>query len=287
MSSTFRHNKKRNTGLVYEQLVRRMALSMVDRDPENYLKALSIVKKYYSPGQPLAKEREIFEVISKSHGLSEQVARKVLSEIVKYASSIDEAKIDIKKSNLIKDIHHTFGQDFFNVHRVSEYRLLASVQLLIEQSRNKKQNISEGVQKIQLEESLIKYMTVPLQENSSKNRGEKVDGLVAALAMKKFEQRYSGSLNESQKKTIRRFMNYSMTGNKDQFKREMEEERKGLLEKLEASRGMKCFKDDNVMGQRLNEALDSLRALSDVSSEKAVQELLLFHKLTAEIDSEE
>ena len=287
MSAHFRHNKKRNTGLVFEFLVRRMASTMIDRDPEGYLKAVGIIKKYYSPNHALAEEKEIFDAISNNRGIPEVSARRILEQVRKHAQELDQKKIEIKKSNLIKDVNYAFGQDFFKVHRVPEYRLLASIQMLIEQYRYDGSTITEDVNKIQLEESLVRFMKTPVQEKAVIVSGQKVDGLVASLAMRKFEERYSGTLSESQKKTLRRFMNYSMIGNKEQFRREMEEEKTLLLKKIESSKSMKCFKEDPVMSERLNEATNSLSKLSDLISEDSVQELLLYHKLAAEIDSDE
>lgn len=288
MSSTFKHNKKRNSGLVYEFLVRRMGLSMVDKDPESYSKAFSIIKKYYSDGQPLAKEREAFEVISKSRSLNENTSRRVLSEIKKHILNLDAKKLEIKKSNLIKEIHYSFGQDFFDIHRIPQYRLYASIQMLLEQyKKSASNNISEGVNRIQLEEGIVKYMMSTPESEKNVIRGEKVDNLVAAIAMKKFEERYSGSLNESQKKTLRRFMNYSMTQNSEQFTREMEEEKKSLLESIKKSVDMKYFKEDSIMKERLSEALSSLNKLNNLTSESSVQEILLYHKLVQEMNSDE
>ena len=284
---SFRHNKKRNSGLVYEFLVRRMASTMVDRDPEGYLKAVGIVQKYYSANQPLAQEKEIFDVISSNRGLSESAARRVLEQLQNHSKGLDSKRIEIKKSNLIKDLNYTFGQDFFSVHRVPEYRLLASIQMLVDQYHRSGTNLTEGVDKIQLEESLVKFMMAPAHVKNPIAGGQKVDGLVASLAMKKFEERYSGALCESQKKTIRRFMNYSMTGNKEQFSREMEEERSSLLKKMTESRNLACFSEDKVMSERLDEAAASLYRLNNLASEDSVQELLLYHKLASEIDSDD
>lgn len=260
---------------------------MVDNNPNLYLKTVSLVRKYFSEGQPLAREKEVFDAIVKSRGLTEQSARKILQEVQKHVGSADKKKLEIKKNNLIKEIHHTFGQDFFDVHRIPEYRLYASIQTLIEQYRNNESHLNEGIQKIQLEEALVKFMTSQPTHLLEGTKGEKVDGLVATLAMRKFEERYSGSLTESQKKTLRRFMNFSMTGNEVQFRREMTEEKAHLLEGLAKVRDLACFSDDKVMGQRMDEALKSLKELTDLTSESSVQELLLFHKLLQEINSNE
>lgn len=287
-SSTFKHNKKRNTGLVYEFLVRRAGLAMVDRDPDSYLNTIGIIKKYYAPGTPLSHEKEVFDVIARSRGLTENSAHHVLEEARKHVTNLDSRKIEIKKSNLIKDIHYAFGQDFFDVHRIPEYRLMASIQMLIEQYKMTSKSITEGVQKIELEESLIKYMCSTPTASAPVVRGEKIDGLVATLAMKKFEERYAGSLNEGQKKVLRRFMNYSMTKNDEQFTREMEEERSKIVKTLTESRNLQCFVEDGVMKQRLDEALTTLKNMKIKGSpERSVEELLLFHKLVQEVKSDE
>lgn len=281
----FHHNKKRNSGLVYEFLVRRMGLALVDGRKDQYSKAVEILKKYYSPGQPLSEEREIFDVVTKSRGLSEHSSRKMIDEVRKHVSHLDPKKIEIKKSNLIKEIHYAFGQDFFDVHRIPQYRLFASIQMLIEQYKSKS-SLTESSQRIQLEESLVNFMMTKDNVRTAQV-GEKVDSLVAAIAVKKFEERYSGTLNESQKKLMRKFMNYSMSGNTEQFSREMEKERQTLVESLSKSLSLDYFRDDNIMKERMNVAIDSLKNLKNMTSDSSVKEILLYQKLKQEIDSNE
>lgn len=286
MSSTFKHNKKRNSGLVYEFLIRRLGLSIVDKDKQSYFKAASLIKKYFNRGMPLAKERDIFEAISKSRSLDETTARRVLNEVKKQVNTLDHRKIEIKKSNIIKEIHYAFGQNFFDVHRIPQYRLYASIQMLVEQYKNKEATMNESLNRVHLEEALVKFMkSKEITHETAK--GEKVDSLVASLAMKKFEQRYAGSLNEDQKRTLRKFMNYSVTGNSEQFTREMNEEKQKLLGKLSTSKNLTYFKEDKIMLERMNESISFLTNMKDVSTEKSVQDILLYQKLVQEIDSDE
>lgn len=287
MPTSFNHNKKRNSGLVYEFLVRRMGLTMIDSDPDAYMRSLSIIKKYYANGTPLSKEKEIFDVIRRNRGLSEQAARQSLKEIKDYVRSLDFKKIDIKKSNLIKEINMTFGKDFFDVHRIPEYRLLASIQMLVDQYKTASNTITESVQKIQLEESVVRFMMSSDSRKPESPRGEKVDSLVASLAMKKFEERYSESMNEDQKKVLRLFMNYSMTGNKQHFQREMEKDRDSVVKRLTESRNDIVFKEDKIMAKKMDEALSIAKSLKDMTADESVQEMLLFHKLLSEIESNE
>lgn len=283
MTSMFRHNKKRNTALVYEFLVRRLGMTLVDKDADSYLKTVGIVKRYFSPGQPLTLEKEIYDVVTSARGVSPAHARALLDEAKIQIQKLDHRKIDIKKSNLIKEVHYAFGQDFFDIHRIPQYRLLASVSMLLENYK-RPGTITESAQRLQLEENLVSYMTSK-QPSQTEQRLEKVDTLVATLAMKKFEERYSGTLNEGQKKTLRKFMNFSMTGNREQFDREMNEEKRVLLDCMKSHRDDSCFSSDNVMLERMNEAIEKLSSLDDLVSESSVEEILLFHRLREELES--
>jgi len=283
---SLKHRKKRNTALVYEFLVRRMASTMVDQDPDAYIAALQITKKYFQAGQPLAEEKALFDAIVQNRGLSEKAANAVLGEVMRHARGMDERLLEIKKSNLIKDVNYTFGPEFFSVHRIREYRLLASIQMLIDRYRNQKAQLSEDVEKIKLEEGLVTYMTTSAPQPVAQP-SQPVDTFVATLAMKKFEERYSGALNEGQRVILRNFMNYEMTGDEERFNRFMTEERADVLTELSNLRNTKEFLEDNVMAERLAEAVDKLRGMANLTGEGTVQEMLLYRRLLQEINSNE
>lgn len=282
---SLKHRKKRNAALVYEFLVRRMASTMVDRDPDSYVAALQITKKYFKSGQPLAQERELFEAIVNSRGLTEQAANRILQDVQRHARNLDERLLEIKKSNLIKDVNYAFGQDFFDVHRVREYRLLASIQMLLDRYR-REGPLTEDVEKIRLEEGLVKYMTT-VEPAPQVTQLQEVDSLVAQMAMKKFEERYSGSLNEAQRLTLRKFMNFNMTGDRERFQADMEQEKDYIVKRLTESQDTGEFVADHVMHERLVEARQKLQGMRDLTTESAVEDILLYQHLLKEIDSDE
>lgn len=282
---SLKHRKKRNAALVYEFLVRRMASTMVDQDPEAYLQTLQITKRYYATGQPLAEEKALFDAVVQNRGLSEKAAQQVLAEVQRHARSTDQRLLEIKKSNLIKDVNYTLGQDFFDVHRIREYRLLASLQMLIDRYRNTEAPLSEDVERIKLEEGLVTYMTTTEPQPVASNQ-QPVDSFVASLAMKKFEERYSGALNEAQRRTLRGFMNYTMTGDQARFAKEMRGEYERIKNGLKEAFGRREFVEDNVMAERLGEAVRKFKEISDLTSEATVQDVLLYQRLLQEIDSD-
>ncbi len=59
----FNHNRKRNTGLVYEFLTRHLSSQILNKDNDGFKKTYSIVEKYFKTNSPLLKELEIFETL--------------------------------------------------------------------------------------------------------------------------------------------------------------------------------------------------------------------------------
>ena len=75
-----KHNKKRNTALVYEALVRELTKSIIKKKKDRQKKVLSIIKESFSPNSVLAKELEIYKALYETTDLEKTTAEKVLTE---------------------------------------------------------------------------------------------------------------------------------------------------------------------------------------------------------------
>lgn len=282
----FNHNRKRNTGLVYEFLVRQMAAQMIDKDQTGWKKSFVILKKYFSPGSPLAEELELFKVIQSSRGLSQFTARRVLAQLLGRSKKFDEKTLDIKKSNLIKELNYTFGKDFFSRYRIPNYRLLASIQMLIDNYR-RPGKLTEEVQQLQLEESLVVFMMNTPTEEKPKIE-EKVDSFVFSVAEKKFSDRYGKVLSESQKSLLDRFAKSLLTKQSRLLKEQIVNEKARILTVLRGSRGIQEIRSDKEMQKKLEEAISQLMILDESSDvQLAVEQLLLYERLVEELKSNE
>jgi hypothetical protein len=285
---TFKHNKKRNTGLVYEFLVRRLGQSMIEKDKVNYARTLEILRKYYSEGSILAEERELFEVVRNTRGVTESAARRILTEVQKHASAMDRKKIDIKKSNLIKESNYAFGLDFFDQHRIPEYRLLASIQMVVDASQGPG-HLNESVSKIQLEEGLVQYMTSKGDYTVKSTNQSEIDTLVMKMIAKRFEEKYSKSLIGTQKVLLEKYIRMQVTGDERLFKDYITSECKRISESLDKASTMREIIEDQTMAAKLSEARqnwDSTQGKSQVL-EAVVEDVMLFQKLVGEIESDE
>lgn len=285
---TFRHNKKRNTGLVYEFLIRHLSQSMIDRRADVYQKTLGMIRRYYGDGSPLMSEHELFTVVQNTRGISEAAARRILGEIQRAAKTMDFKKIDIKKSNLIKEINHGFGQDFWDLHRVPEYRLLATIQMVIDSARSERR-LTESVENIQLEEGLVNYMTTRNEYKSPTPPKEEIDQLVMAITAKKFQEKYSKSLNRSQQKLLEEYVRYQVTRDDHRFVKVVIDEEKRVKSILEKARNMSEFVTDPIMMKKLNEAHDHFNKITghvtDVLDVQ-LENLMLYQSLVEEIESD-
>ena len=59
----FNHNRKRNTGLIYEFLVRQLASQMIDKDHAGWQKTYEVIERYFSPSSVLAEELDMFNAL--------------------------------------------------------------------------------------------------------------------------------------------------------------------------------------------------------------------------------
>ena len=283
--TVLKHSKKRDTGLVYELLVRHLSQAMVNKDKGTTQRCLEIVRKYYGEGTPLFEERELFEVIRNTRGVTEQTARKILAEVQREARKLDAKKIEIKKSNLIKEINYSFGKDFYVQHRIPDYRLMASIQLLINSSRSENR-LTESVKKIQIEEGLVKYMTTRGTFQESFSQKSEVDQLVMAMVAKKFNEKYSKTLNESQKQLLDKYIRAQVTGDEKPLTDFVLEESRRINVVLKMAQDFRDVKEDKSMREKMQVAQSNLESIrSRKINERTVEDMMLFQKLAEEVQS--
>ena len=84
-----RHNKFRNTGILFELLVRKIT---ADTMSSHDSKAVSLIKKYFVNTE-LSRENKLYQSISKSQNISEAQAESILSTILEVNKTLDRNKL--------------------------------------------------------------------------------------------------------------------------------------------------------------------------------------------------
>ena len=75
-----RHNKKRNTALVYEALVKEATASVLKGDHDRKNKVVALLKKYFNSNSILSKDLDCYRSLYETQGLSEDQSRRLIHE---------------------------------------------------------------------------------------------------------------------------------------------------------------------------------------------------------------
>lgn len=231
----------------------------------------------------MGEEKELFDVVRNTRGLTEVASRRVLSEVKSVSRKIDLRKLEIKKSNLIKEVNYGFG-DLFYDSRVPDYRLLATIQTFLDTDRTPSR-LTESVQLIRMEEVLVHHMMTRAEALPAiENKGE-IDRLVMSMVAKRFGEKYNSSLIPAQKNLLEKFIRYQVANDEVPLRLFIEQETKRVREALDAARLMKEITEDPEMVKKLEEARANLNSHRDITL--AVEDLMLYQKLVEEIQSDE
>jgi hypothetical protein len=194
------HNKKRNVGILYELLVRKVSESLVENNSETSDNALEIIEAFFAKDSVLLKEYRLFSALTKTYVESDHVIAKLLSEAKKGSNSFDQVSLEHEKSRLIKKINKTFDDaNFFNA-KIPEYKKFASIQTLLNAWRKPDHF---GIGKIaECEERVAMLLKEKKEvEDLSDLKTKNVDPLSFKLMVEKFNNKFK-TLTESQKSVI-------------------------------------------------------------------------------------
>ena len=196
-----KHNKKRNVGLVFDQLSRLLSESVIKGDTETSRKCAKIIAEHFRKGTVLHDEMRLFRSLSGVTIKNDALLLRVLDESRIAAKSIDVNQLSREKTKLIKSLNESFGKDeIFNMKN-SRFRTLASIQVLLNEWRKSSGSDIVSV----LEDSLITEMkrdsVTPQVKDGAQTATPGVTSLVVELAKRKFFQKHK-SLSHEQVKSL-------------------------------------------------------------------------------------
>lgn len=200
----FKHNKKRNIGLISEFFSRYIAEAFIDNRHDDIAKARRIWQKHVTPSSALYDELNIFNALYESNIKSKEVAFSLLENARNICKKQSQKQLDEEKASLLNEISSNLGDKKFFDRQVPDYKSYASVQVLMNAWRGTgvRGNISDIAN---LEEMLLEHI---LKEKAKPNfdvsniTKTEVDNLVLKLMTEKFNEKYNGLLNDTQKDIV-------------------------------------------------------------------------------------
>ena len=97
-----KHSKIRNTGLLFEFLLRQVTVDVLANLKES--KALSILKTYFKSNTELGRELSLYNSLINTKFQSDKKAEYFISEILKQRGKFSNHKLNKEKYNLIKSL---------------------------------------------------------------------------------------------------------------------------------------------------------------------------------------
>jgi len=128
-----KHSKFKNTGLIYELLVKQIAADTLSKSDSP---ALGILKEFFAGRTTLAKELKLYEYILKNTNLAEVKAETVVSTITEISRKLNQKLLKEQKYRLIKEIKNSYDLDEFFGIQVRDYKPLAAMYCLLEAQNN-------------------------------------------------------------------------------------------------------------------------------------------------------
>jgi len=270
-----KHSKVKNTGLIFELLVRQVASDTMNNRNS---KALQLIKKHFNSKSELSQELKLYRTISQEKFNSELKADNFVSAVLKARKNINESQLRRDKYNLIKDLKENFNVNEFFKSRVSNYKVQAATYKLFEYNAaddpkeyvSSKSAITEHVQTTPI---LVKQTQKLSQENKD------VRILASKLVVDKFNNKYS-KLSQPQKRMLREYINN--VSNSVNLKKYVVNETRQLQDSLLSS---KSSIPSKVIRIKLKEVANLLNKLGKkhVVEDKDVLTMLRYYELVNEL----
>ena len=125
-----KHNKIRNTGLLFEFLLRQITSDVLNKDQNS--KAVSIVKQKFNENTELGKELALYNILITKKFKSDSKADYFINEVMKTRSDLNNSILRREKYNLIKEIQSNYNLQKFMSSKVPNYKVFASIYKLFE-----------------------------------------------------------------------------------------------------------------------------------------------------------
>ena len=243
-----KHNKKRNTALVYEALVREATISILKEDTQTKEKAIAILKKHFKAGSILRKDLECYRSLYENQNLDRFHTEKIIKESKIQKRMIDPDNLFKQQTELIDDINKDLAPSVFGNY-VPNYKTLATIAQIFSTEVTPKHQI---VLESQIADSMMK-------EASNTPSGEKLDSLVYNAFTAKFNDKYNEELLEEQKELLNYYVS-SFADNALELKLFLNEEIARLKQALaEAIEAQEISQDEQMIAktQQVITKLDS------------------------------
>jgi hypothetical protein len=231
-----KHSKFKNTGILFELLVRKITADTLEG---NDSPAVNILKKYFVNTE-LGKEYKLYESVFKSSSITEGKANIILNTVLETSRKLNRSALRREKYNIVRELKENYNLEELFKTKINNYKPLASLYCLFEIYNSK--DITNPNQIVDNKVTLLEHLTKKevskndvkediLEEFKSYDKDLRI--LTYRVLLEKFNDKYS-SLNSSQKLVLKEFINNvdNTTRLKEFYNQKINEVKKSLIKEV-------------------------------------------------------
>lgn len=280
------HSKFRNTGILFELLVKQVTADIIAGKETSAAKDL--LYKYFQENTDLGREWQLYNSLINEKIKDDLHAERFFSIVLEGRKKLNNKKLSQLKFDLIKEIKDSYPIEEMLKSPVKNYKLMASIYKVFEdvvisgckfdvkeiyQAKNYiVEHIVDKPKAMHAEDDLINYY---------QTQTEDIRLITYKLLLEKLNEKYSSTLDDEQKAVLREYIcNVSNTNNFDTFVRKnINEIRQSLLTLTNK------IKDSDVIKIKINEVVNQLGKINPAKLVKDTDVfiLLLGYDLIKEI----
>ena len=280
-----KHSKFKNTGFLFELLVRQITSEVMSSSKSV---AEKLLKEHFNSKQELSKELKLYQYLINEKYNSESKAEQFINTILEARKKIDEKKLTKEKYNLIKEIKETYNLDEFIKSPISNYKTLASIYKIFETVITDTQyeptdivsarfTIAENIINSSIQNKDVKLKDAVLEEY--RKQDDDLRAVSYKLLVESFNNKYSNLTND-QKGLLREYINnINNTGKLSEY---VSTEVTKLVEGLKEV-GSKI--SDKVTKIKLTETIANIRKIKSVKKikEQHLSAMMMTYELLKEL----
>jgi predicted transcriptional regulator len=277
-----KHSKFKNTGILFELLVRQIASDTVSGKDSA---AINLVKKYFSKSE-LAKEHKLYQALVNSKTLTEGKAESLINATLDISSRLNRSALRKEKYNIIKEIREYYDLEDFFKSKINNYSQYAAAFNLIEahnslefvepsQVIENKVTLLEHIIRKEVNKDEVKDRV--MEEYIAMDKGTRI--LVYKTLLERFNSKYN-NMSNTQKSVLKEYINnISNTVKLREFVNNHFAAIRAELNKLNQT------VTDKTVQIKIHEVVNILKPLDKNQSVKDdnIIALLQFHQLISEL----
>ena len=282
-----KHSKVKNTGVLFELLVRQITLEVLNGDKTENAK--HIVKEFFAAGTELNKELRLYDLLLKEKYNSESKAEMFVDTVSQAHSKLNEGKLAKEKYNLIKQINEKFELEQFLSSPITNYKVLASIYKVFESKKSENYDIKDIFNsKVTLIENIIARPSTKTNKiedtkliESYKQQDKDLRLLTYKILVETFNKKYT-NLDANQKNLLKEYINN--ISNTSKFKDYLSIELPKIVSELN---NIKSKIQDKVTTIKLSETISVLEKMKigKTISDNQVSSVMISYELIKELKS--